>query len=679
MPLLIANLVPILFYVLFFFVPLALFPTTSELFEFNKMVAVYVLTVLIVFSWLIRMLVRRKMIFRRTIFDIPILVFIFSQFLSLVASIDFRTSLLGYYSRFHGGFLSYLAYAILFWAWVSNMDKDKTLKAIRILLISAVLISVYGVLEHLGIDKNLWVQDVAQRVFSTFGQPNWLAAYLTALIPLTWALTLASEYGIVDAKKRWIIPIVSGLYFLTLLYTKSRSGLLGFLVSSLVFWLPILFLYIKRTAFPKKEFFKKFFLLNFLFLFLFLLTPTPYFKGLGYYFLKPEEAQETKMAGPALEVGGTESGTIRKIVWKGALDIWKHYPILGTGIETFAYSYYQFRPVEHNLVSEWDFLYNKAHNEYLNFAANTGTLGLASYLFLIATIVWYFIKKIRFSFLHLAFLSGIASILVTNFFGFSVVGVSLQLFLYPAMAVTLAMPEKKKLTGPNKLAAFQKYGVVFLSVVALYLLYSISKYWFADLNYSYGKSFNDSDELASARSKLIKAIKLSPKEAVFWDELSQTDTNIAVALFEAKEKDKAQEFVQAALSETGTATFLSPRNINLKRNQASLFIKLSAVDSTYLEKARDTLLDAVTYAPTEAKLFYNLGLTYLRLGDYNNAVKTLEKTINMKPNYRDARLALALSLIDLGEKARAKEELNYILEKIAPDDAISRQTLEDIK
>ena len=207
----------------------------------------------------------------------------------------------------------------------------------------------------------------------------------------------------------------------------------------------------------------------------------------------------------------------------------------------------------------------------------------------------------------------------------------------------------------------------------------MARYWLADLNYSYGKSLNDTSDLTSARARLVKAINLSPKEAVFWDELSQTDTELAVALFEANEKDKADEFVKASLGETANATFLSPRNINLKRNQASVFIKLSAIDSAYLEKARDALLEALTYAPTEAKLFYNLGLTYLRLGDYDNAVKTLEKTINMKPNYRDARLALALSLIDLGEKTRAKEELNYILEKIAPDDAISRQTLEDIK
>ncbi|MDO8734650.1 MAG: O-antigen ligase family protein, partial [Elusimicrobiota bacterium] len=44
--------------------------------------------------------------------------------------------------------------------------------------------------------------------------------------------------------------------------------------------------------------------------------------------------------GTQLENGGTESGQIRLIVWKGALEVFKHYPIFGSGVETFAYSYY---------------------------------------------------------------------------------------------------------------------------------------------------------------------------------------------------------------------------------------------------------------------------------------------------------------------------------------------------
>ena len=640
-----------LFNLLFFFVPLVLYPYSYELFEFNKMVFVYALTALISVSWAVRMILAKRIIFRHTIFDIPLLLFLFSQLLSTALSIDVRTSLLGYYSRFHGGFFSTLSYSLLFWAFVSNMDRAKTLKAIRFLFFSGIIVSFYGVLQHFGIDKDVWVQDVQNRVFSTLGQPNWLAAWLLTLLPIAWAFYLTLRQ---KSKNFWPWLGVSALYVLTLAYAKSRSGLLGLVAVSGIFW------GINR--------FKNSFLLIALSLFLIFAGGTPW------------ERKTTETVGPALETGGTESGQIRKIVWKGAIDVWKKYPLTGSGVETFAFSYYQFRPVEHNLVSEWDFLYNKAHNELLNILATTGLLGLGAYLFFSGVVVFYFVKKIKASpdILDVAFLAGFFGIFVTNFFGFSVVAVSLLYFLLPAFAICLKGGEKVRLAGYKNLDSRQKTGVFLALFIAGYLLLAIGRYWYADLLFAKGKALNDAEDPVKARSELTRAITLSPKEAVFWDELSQSDTLIAVALNEAGENSKAKEFALVAINESSNATTLSPRNLNLKRNRANLFIKLSALDPNYLANARDILIEAITYAPTEAKLYHNLGLTYARLGDIENAEKVFEKTISLKANYRDARLAYALILIDKGSREKAKEQLNYILTRIDPNDALTITTLEEM-
>ena len=66
------------------------------------------------------------------------------------------------------------------------------------------------------------------------------------------------------------------------------------------------------------------------------------------------------------------------------------YPLFGTGVETFAYSYNFVRPLTHNLTSEWDYVYNKAHNEYFNYLATTGFIGLISYLFIDNCFYMYF-------------------------------------------------------------------------------------------------------------------------------------------------------------------------------------------------------------------------------------------------------------------------------------------------
>jgi O-antigen ligase len=713
-----SNLVPFFFYLLFFFVPLILFPKTSELFEFNKMVLTYGLTTLIASSWLTKMVLEKRINFRHTILDIPLIIFLGSQLLSTATSVDIRTSIFGYYSRFHGGLLSSVSYSLLYWAYVSNMGKIKTIKSIYILLASAVLVSIYGVLEHFGIDKDIWVQDVQNRVFATLGQPNWLAAWLVALIPLTWALAILNTKN----KRFWLWVGVSTLFFLALLYTRSRSGILGFIVADAIFWAGIgVIVWKKEREFIIRAL-KTFVICHLSFVILAAASGSPWTPSVRELLTKkpPPVSPQPPIAAPALEVGGTESGQIRKIVWRGTIDIWRSYPILGSGVETFAFSYYNFRPLEHNLVSEWNFLYNKAHNEYLNFLATTGAVGLIAYLILpVVFFYWSFriITKAKLKIVRqrrirlwrrnrklvlIGLVSGYASILVTNFFGFSVVPVALQFFLYPAFAVALAtsnslpagLPAGRTGKAGRQVTAClptrqgdkeisisnpQKLATVIVLLITFYLLLITGRYWYADYLLAKGRLENDSQNFAEAHEILIKAIKLSSRESIFWDELANATTAIAISFNESGDEKQAQELAKRAYTTSQMAVSLSPANVNLKRRHASQLIKLSAIEPRYLLDARDTLEDAIKLAPTDAQLFYNLALAYVRLGERERAIATLEETVKKKPNYGSARFALALLLIDEGETQRAKEELNYILKYISPGDVRAIKELEELE
>jgi len=444
-------MISFLFYLLFFCVPLIVYPNTFELFEFNKMIFVYILTVLIVGLWVIQMIRTKKIIWRRTIFDLPLLIFLSSQVLSTIFSVDFRTSLLGYYSRFNGGLVSNLCYALLYWAFVANIEAKHISRYLNALLITSLIVSIYAILEHFGhsfsclmftghFNVACWVQDVQTRVFATLGQPNWLAAWLVAIIPLTWYLSL---------KNKWWLGI-SAIFFLTLLYTQSRSGLLALAAADLIFCVGH-FMISKRLNWT-------FVICNLLFVILFIVNGSS-------KLVTNTTVNTTPVVGTALETGGTESGTIRQIVWKGAIDIWLHYPILGSGVETFAFSYYNFRPGEHNMVSEWDFLYNKAHNEFLNYAANSGSLGLLSYLFIIGIFGFYVYKNLNP--LNLALFSGYVGILVTNFFGFSVVPIEVLFFLFPALAIVSNSPAFAKASAGKNFSRSLFYLTLFTSAYCL--------------------------------------------------------------------------------------------------------------------------------------------------------------------------------------------------------------------
>lgn len=665
-----------LFAILFFFVPLILWPFTSEVFEFNKIVLVYILTTLIVAAWGTRCIIERKLIFRRTILDIPLLVFFASQLISTLLSIDPRTSWFGYYSRFNGGLLSVICYSLLYWAFVSNLDKDAAVKEVNLAILpSAVLVSLYGVAEHFGIDKNIWVQDVQSRVFSTLGQPNWLAAWLIALIPVTWALSI--EKGIKN-KKSWIYFALSILFFWVLIFTKSRSGYLGFAIAFIIFW--GYYFWQKRTEYKKVV--VPFLAAGLTVVLIVLISGTEYTPSIFSILNPPKVQTVVQPTGPALETGGTQSSIIRKIVWTGALQIWLHYPIFGTGVETFAYSYYQFRPAAHNLVSEWDFIYNKAHNEFLNMAANSGTIGIAAYLYLIGAVIYLFIKNIRKGESpdwNTALLAGFMSLHATNFFGFSVVPTQLEFFLFPALAISLGVKPSEQNPENKKITTAQKTGIFLITGAALIIVWQMGSYWTADTLYAKGKAYDSVQKPDVAVGYLTNAINLEPDESLYHSELSSAYTTIAVAYNQQKDTTNAKNFADLAIAESDKSVALSPANVNLKRTRFGVYIMLTAIDQNYLLNAQETLLDAIAQAPTDAKLYYNLGLTYARIGQSDKALETLKKTVDLKANYKEARLAYAILLIDKKNFTEAKAQLNYILTNIDPNDSLTKQTLESIK
>lgn len=668
------------FYLLFFLVPLILTPFNYELFEYNKMMLVYLLTSLILAAWLIKMIQARKVIFRRTFLDLPLIAFFLTQLASYVFSIDRHTSFWGYYSRFHGGLGSTTAYLLLYWALVANFNKQKAFKLIRFLLASTFLVAIYGTLEHFGIDKDYWVQDVENRVFSTLGQPNWLAAFLVAIMPLTWALTLENQR---KKSKTALYLFLSTLFYLTLIFTKSRSGFLGLGAAYLAFW-GIIFIKnlfrAKKISFSKtfRRLPKTFFLFTIIIILLGIIAGTPWTPKLEHLIRKPQVKHQTSLT----PVGGTESGQIRKIVWQGAIEIWRHHPILGTGPETFAYAYYNFRPREHNDVSEWDFLYNKAHNEYLNLAANTGTLGLVSYLAIIAAFLSWCLKKIKTEekppFLILALLGGYLSILVTNFFGFSVVAVSLLFFLYPAMGIALKIPEEKmeKSKKEKSPSLGQTLAITVVFLLTTLTLLTLVRFWQADTLFAEGKNLNGTSHYQEAFEKLQKAVQLNPQEPFYHDELAQSAASLAVLAQKQEEASLSAQLSELAIEESDQALKISPNHLNFLKNRTRIFYTLAEIDEKHYQEALASLLQATQLAPTDAKIFYNLAILYSRLNQNQTAILTLQKTIKLKPNYEAAHWALALFYEQENKTQEAREELEYILKNINPESQKVKEKLE---
>lgn len=730
------------FCLLFFLIPLILTPWNYELFEFNKMVLTYGLTVIILGAWLIKIIAAGELKIQRTPLDIPLLFFLISQIFSTIFSIDRHTSIFGYYSRFHGGLLSTGCYLFLYYALVSNLnDKKKVFRFFYISLFSGFLVAVYGILEHYGIDAKFWVQDVRNRVFSTLGQPNWLAAYLNILLFITIGLI----FTVKNKFKIFIYYLLFIICYLCLLYTKSRSGFIAF-ISCFVFSSLLLL----AIGFLQKKLKTIFELLGACCLLLITITffaqlPFLNLDKLGFSrvnklfrknaatVVKPPEALPQ---GPVLEVGGSESGEIRRIVWQGAIDIALNSPLFGSGVETFAYAYYQFRPAAHNLVSEWDFLYNKAHNEFLNYAATTGFIGLSSYLLVIFFFGWWFIKKMwevrsekidievrsgnfktkrlnhqiiplpypasQFPLLTSLF-CGYLTILITNFFGFSVVIVAIYFWLIPAFVFIISdslnpakiifikfskdIPFKNK---KPKIYAFQKQenlafpkkqiALITLSVFATgFLMLTIFRYWQADTKYALGYNYDKAGSFTTAYQFIKEAIALNPNEPIYYDELSYNTANLAFLAFSQKQNQLATQFINEALASSQKAIKTSLNNVTFWKTRTKVFYVLSAINEKYNHEALQALLKAKELAPTDAKVYYNLALLYGRTDQKNKAIETLKETILLKKNYPDPYFALALYLDENGQRTEAIQSMEYLLKNLDPKNKPAQEKLKEWK
>lgn len=678
------SAISLIFSTLLVLLPLVFSSRTDELFEFNKVIVLYSASITVGFLWVCRMIAEKRRIFRPTILGVPWLIFLLSQAISTLFSMHPWTSWLGYYSRFNGGFASLLCYAVLYFALVSNARKKDLSLLLQSMLIGGGLAALYAIPEHFGhsfscwlitgqipFGVDCWVQDVQNRIFGTFGQPNWLAAYMIGLTPVSIAFAVHSWKK--SRLKGMFYIALTGLFFVTLLFTKSRSGFLGLTLSliCLIAGLTILFAltHQKTTLARIRELLRTssapLIVIAIVLGGLFAVYGETVWRILvnsiglhtanlpGLPNSKPETAPPS---GTQLEIGGTESGIIRSIVWSGALQVWKRYPLFGSGVETFAYSYYLDRPQAHNMVSEWDFLYNKAHNEWLNYLATTGAVGFISYLLLSFWIFFWVSKKVllalkkqkstfEHTFLPIAILSGLLAIHISNTLGFSTVAVSLLTFsIFPAALALLFDSESAETLSahqkPFELTTSTILGTGVALLIAWQLLTSVLNYWNADLAYTQAKAYassQSSDGLNQAIQLYKKAEALSPQEALFPSDYAAFTAELAAAASESDDTQLTLTLAQESLAALARADALNSVHLNFKKTKARSLIQLSKIDGNFLREAYQTLQDAHRLSPTDPKITYNLGVLAEDLNDTQAAKQWLETTIALKPDYTAAQ------------------------------------------
>lgn len=725
-----------LYYLLFFLTPLVMYPATSEIFEFNKMLFIYASTTLIVFFWALKMILNRKIILKKTPLDVPLILFVSALVLSTTFSIDVHTSIFGYYGRFNGGLLSILSYIVLFYGFVSNEIDLK--KSLLWSLFSSVVVILWGLPGHFNRDltcptfntiltamsgnldsaslNSIWttkfnnscwsretnVFDPASRMFSTLGQPNWLGAYLAVNF-------FIGVYFFLKKREDLKFLILSSIYlflnFTALLFSRSRSAMLSVAIGSLI--VAIYLGFVKKS----KNHLRYLSVLAIL-----MAIPIIFFKtGIGqidnlFKFTTPEKQQPVVTTTPQPPSEITESFDIRKIVWKGALDLGFKYPLTGTGVETFAYGYFFTRPQAHNMTTEWDFIYNKAHNEYLNYFATTGLTGLATYIGFIVVFIIYSLKLLKSrstvikktkhesesdDLLTISLLAAWSTALVTNFFGFSTTTINLFVFLIPAFTIvsTLDVSSGQKVEKIRSFGPIFKGTAIFLSLaITTYVMISISAYFVADIDYGQGLYYskpqvNDFQKSAYYFQEALK----KRREPVYEDKLSYSLAYLSGIAAYQKNDDAASQLMTASEYYSLKSLKTSPKNVLYWKTRAKnkYLFYVSDQNRKHLDDGVVALERAREFSPTDAKISYSLAVFYsliydievdpvLKTGMEKKALDEINMSITLKPDFYDSHFFKGQLYKKVGKTEEAKSTFKYILENVKADDQPTLQELEDL-
>lgn len=608
------------------FTPLIFTSANTELYEVPKMSFVYFGACLLLTLSAIKFIFEKTFIFPKNQIAALMLLFIAVQVASTATSIDKFTSIFGYPTRLNGGLISQIAYFTIFITALVNLDSPKIIKLALVSCVTALAVSIIGILSHFGYDltclaltgdisSSCWQAEFnpTLRIFSTLGQPNWLAAYLVLIIPVSLSFLFTAS----KKMQKIAFLFISLSLILALIFSGSRSGFAGMIISLIIFF-----------ALNGKGLIVKNRKILFTSIVLFVVLSVTFGSALMIR-LGQSLTRQKNVA------GGTETGQIRIIVWQGAYDAFKKSPILGHGPETFAYSYSQFRPLAHNQTTEWNFFYNKAHNEFLNYLANIGLLGTICYLaFLLASLILIFKsasgKKTPQAAFAKAVFCSIIGYHISIFFGFSTVVTQLTMFLLIAQAlprdkISLILIQLKL----NKF--FQIIILVFVTTSSLWLISYVSRIYLADVFFNRSKNLEGEDSLKAA----FNAVETFPGPNPFYfSDLAQSSANFAVNL---EEKQSQEVFAKTAETFAVKANTLSPNNFIIQRRLINAYILLNSINGQYQQQLKNLNEKLITLAPTDPQTYLTSAKIEIALSNRQKAHEYLNYALKLKPDYIEAQ------------------------------------------
>ena len=273
------------------------------------------------------------------------------------------------------------------------------------------------------------------------------------------------------------------------------------------------------------------------------------------------------------------------------------------------------------------------------------------------------------------------SILITNFFGFSVVIIQILLFLLPAVAYILVSEQEHTQHVFSRDLSFsllgQKIALTVTTILLIALWSGLIILWVADKTFETGYRLDQTGSYAKAYTPLAIATTMVPFEPLYHDEYATNLVTLAVAALQNNDDATlAGTLASHAIAENDASLIISPNNVTYWKTRTKIFYALSSMDSTMISYAINALEKAQQLSPYDPKIAYNLAVIVGKTGDTDKAISYLLQAKALKTNYRDAYYALFVFYTDKGDKTKATDIIKEYLTTVDSQDEEFKKLLQ---
>ncbi len=617
-------------YGLVFFIPIyfAWFQENYSVFDLNKSAVLHILLNIIIVLWLISTVVTRRVSWGgNRVLGLLGTTVVVTFLVSTIFSIDLIMSLFGSYERLQGlyNLLAYLG--VCFFILVTIKDRNQLLTLISFLLIGSLFTCAYGLIQAFGLDFLKW-GEVTIRIFSSFGQPNFLGHYLIVVLPFTiYAIFFLSK----NIYYRVALIVLASINISCIVFTYSRSAWLAIIIS--------IFLFIIWTLLRKKKKLWAILLISFIILSLFLVLKTNVSSTVTKKFPNYNTNVIDRLVS-VLNVDIVGSSTARLLYWKASYQGFRDGSIqrklfgYGPDVHGLVFAkYYQPNWAYYEKINSFP---DRAHNFIFDIVLQFGIMGLLAFGFFSSYIIWNLGKYAwrehspKDYWLAISFLFALIAYGVNNLFSFSLV--AMNVILYILLAGGWIIANKFKQTE-KKITFFQPASLAVLGVAFSFFLFIIFYFYnikplIADYYFYEAKKGEARSDCRMILDNMEKVLEWYSSSQYYTRSYIHQGTNCFMAVTEKA----SQEQLGANLLEQ--STFLPKEHMQYSSmlDLARMYGMLGFyIDRKYYQDADIYYKKLIANSPNITVNYQDYGRTKMWEGKYSEAEELFLEGIRVSP------------------------------------------------